>query len=184
MEDPLIMARDTTKTLDIEGSPLKLTLLGLLGIVMTAGCLAIVLGYIPSPGPSSWKWWAVLFGVPFFGACTLIGFWRALVTRGPVVSLSPEGLTDRRIAPVPIPWRAVRGISTWTYKRQNVMVLDVDPAVEARLPLSRMVRLTRSANKRLGADGLCVTASGLKLTYAELLEAATDYARAAKSSGG
>lgn len=179
-----MMTQYATKTIDVEASPLKLAVIGVLGVGMTAGCLVIVLGYIPNPGPSSWKWWAVLFGVPFFGGCTLVAFWRALVSRGPVLSFSPEGLLDRRIAPVPIPWRAIRGISTWTYKRQKVMVLDVDPGAEAQLPLSRMVRLTRSANRQLGADGLCVAASGLKMSYAELLATATAYLRAANPGGG
>ncbi len=59
------------------------------------------------------------------------------------------------------------------------MVLDVDPAVEAALLLSRIARWSRAANKQLGADGLCVTAQGLKMGYDELLMTTSVYAEAA-----
>jgi hypothetical protein len=55
---------------------------------------------------------------------------------------------------------------------QKVMVLAVDPAVEAGLNLSRIARWTRQANRSLGADGLCVTAQGIKTTYATLFSTA------------
>ncbi|MGI9421957.1 MAG: hypothetical protein ACR2PA_02110, partial [Hyphomicrobiaceae bacterium] len=63
----------------------------------------------------------------------------------------------------------VRNISTWQSSGQKVMVLDVDPNVECRLNLTRIARWTRGANRSLGADGLCVSAQGLKMTYDDLL---------------
>jgi hypothetical protein len=55
------------------------------------------------------------------------------------------------------------------------MVLAVDPEVEGKLHLSRIARWSRGANKRLGADGLCVTAQGLKIDYDELWSTAMAY---------
>ena len=60
--------------------------------------------------------------------------------------------------------------------------MKVDPPVERGLHLSAMASLTRSANTALGADGLCITAQGLKIEYPELFAAST--ARFNASKGG
>ena len=56
---------------------------------------------------------------------------------------------------------------------------NVVMAVEERLNLSRMVRMTRKANIALGADGLCVTAQGIKIDYDTLLSTSLKYWKAA-----
>jgi hypothetical protein len=117
-------------------------------------------------------------GVAFFGLCTWGILRRLLNASGPVVTLSPEGIRDTRVAKEPIPWSAVTGISTWEYRGQKAMVLAVSPGVEDRLGLTRMARWTRGANRALGADGLCITAAGLKIDYATLLQTSQDYADA------
>ena len=170
---------DTSKTIEIVASPMKLIGLTLLGVLMTSACVAIVAGYIPGVDSDNWRYWVVAVGVPFFGFCTAMGAWRALNASGPVVTLSPAGLLDTRVSAAPIPWQAIRGISTWAHKGQKVMVLDVAPEVEATLPLTRIARWSRGANKSLGADGLCVTAAGLKVGYDELLMKTAVYAEAA-----
>ncbi|MGH6925292.1 MAG: hypothetical protein ACRED5_16290 [Propylenella sp.] len=55
------------------------------------------------------------------------------------------------------------------------MVLAVDPETERNLHLSRIARWSRGANRRLGADGLCVTAQDLKVSYDELLSTAMEF---------
>jgi hypothetical protein len=115
--------------------------------------------------------------VLFFGACGIVGGWRFMTVRGPVVTISPAGIRDVRVAREAIPWRSIRGISTWEYQRQKVMVLQVDPAIEKRLTLSTIARMSRRANTALGADGLCVAATGLSMRYADLLATTMAYAR-------
>lgn len=95
--------------------------------------------------------------------------------QGTVVTLSPQGIRDIRIAPEVIPWSAIRNVSTWKSQSQRIMVLDVDPETESRLPLSKIARWTREANKKLGADGLCVTAQGINTDYDGLLDATLAY---------
>jgi hypothetical protein len=95
--------------------------------------------------------------------------------RGPIVTISPGGLRDVRVAADPIPWRAIKGISTWQMQRQTVLVVAVDPATEARLALTRLARWTRSANRKLGADGLVVSSQGLKVGYPTLYYTCRDY---------
>ena len=173
------MALDTTQTIEVHASPLKMVWLALLSLALTAASAAIVAGYIPTVGPSDWKYWAAALGVLFFGFTTIMIIWRALTQSGPVITMTPDSILDTRVAAAPIKWQSIRGISTWTLQRQKVMVLDVDPEVEKTLPLTRIARWSRKANKSLGADGLCVTAQGLKTTYPQLLEAATAYVGAA-----
>lgn len=173
------MSIDTSQTTEIHGAPLKMLGLAILSLALVVTCVAMVAGYGPPLGYDDWQFWAVGVGVPFFGFTTVMIIWRMATQRGPVVTLSPEGILDTRVTAAPIPWRAIRGISTWTMQRQNVMVLDVDPEVEKTLPLTRIARWSRGANRKLGADGLCVTAQGLKTNYDQLLETATAYARAA-----
>ena len=173
------MPIDTSKPMEIHGSPLKMAGLAVLGAILTAACVAVVAGYGPKIDTSDWHYWALVAGVPFFSFCTVMLIWRVLTSRGPVVVLTPDGILDTRVAAMPIPWRAVQGISTWSNRGQKVMVIAVDADVEKTLPLTRIARWSRQANKTLGADGLCITAQGLKTNYASLLEAATAYARAA-----
>ena len=170
---------NTSKTMEIDGSPLKMVWLALLSIALTVACIAIVAGYIPKVHADDWKYWVAALGVLFFGFTTVMTIWRAVTMKGPVVTMTPDGILDTRVAANPIPWSAVRGISTWSQSGQKIMVLDVDPAVEKTLPLTRIARWSRGTNKKLGADGLCVTAQGLKTSYPKLLDAATAYARVA-----
>jgi hypothetical protein len=97
--------------------------------------------------------------------------------RGPVIIISPQGIFDRRLARRVIPWTAVRSIFTWSH----LMVLDVDPDVESTLDLTPLARWTRGANRSVGADGLCITAEGLKLDHDTLLATSGAYWEAAAS---
>jgi hypothetical protein len=114
-------------------------------------------------------------GLVFFSFCAAVAIWRLIAQRGAVVTLSPSGLLDRRVTGEPIPWRAIKSISTWQMQRQMVLVVAVDPAVEAGLTLTRLARWTRTANRTLGADGLVVSAHGLKVGYPTLFYTCRDY---------
>ncbi len=101
-----------------------------------------------------------------------------LFRSGPVVTLSPSGLRDVRISSDVIPWAALAGVGTWEAHGQKIMVLGLHPGAEERLTLTRMARMTRGANAKLGADGLCVTPAGLAIAYEDLLAATIAYATA------
>ena len=114
-------------------------------------------------------------GVVFFGFCVLLFVGRFLNRRGGIVTLGPQGLRDIRIAPGFVPWAAIEEISTWGGGMNAVMVLKVRPETERALRLTPMARWTRGLNAKLGADGLCVAAAGLKADYATLLAATHAY---------
>jgi len=170
-------------TLEIGVSPWKGLGLVALGILMTTLSVAIALRLLPNVAPGSFHEFAGYVGSIFFGLATGIALWQMIGQRGAVITISPEGIRDRRVAAEIVPWLAVRGISTWQYRGQKVMVLAIDPVVESGLTLTPIARWSRSANRALGADGLCITAQGLKISYASLLQTSIAYAEAARGAG-
>ncbi|MGD9536042.1 MAG: STM3941 family protein [Alphaproteobacteria bacterium] len=116
----------------------------------------------------------VLIVIPsfWFGAVFL---WGRFLARGkPVVTLSPKGLRDLRIAPEFVPWSAIQHLSIWGGGRSGrAMIVTVPPEVQERLGMSRFARWAHRMNAKLGVKGLCVGEQRLK-TDIETLFAATD----------
>jgi hypothetical protein len=121
----------------------------------------------------------VFFAVAmFFGGGIALLLWRLFTTRS-VVTITPEGIRDVRVAAELIPWSAIDHIAIWD---KQVMLLTVDPAVEAGLTLTRLTRWTRASNRAVGVElGFAVTAMGLKIGFDELLATTQAYARAWQS---
>jgi hypothetical protein len=169
----------TGQILEIQSSPAKLVGLLFLGILMTAASAYAALGGIVRPGSYlEFMSWA---GVVFFGAMLALIVYRLFNAKDALVTISPEGILDKRVAARIIPWAAVRKVSVWELQRQKVIVLDVPPEVEGSIQMTRMARFTRGPNKSLGADGLCVTAAGLKISHDKLLEAVLAHVDAARA---
>jgi hypothetical protein len=173
------MAIDTSRIIEIEASPNKLLGLVGMGVAMTAVSAAIAFALLPGVGPFDQIWGYA--GLVFFGAATVVALWRLATMRGPVVTITPSGIRDIRIAAELVPWSGITRISTWAYAGQKVMVLKVDPACESGLTLSATARWTRGANRALGADGLAITAQGLKIDYQTLFDTSMAYAQASKT---
>lgn len=107
-------------------------------------------------------------GLAVFGLFLMPILWRLLAMRGPALTVSPQGLRDIRVAANVIPWAAIERIGVWEMQRQKFLVIGVAPADETKLGLTRIARWTRSANRSLGADGLCIGAQGLPLSFDDL----------------
>ena len=169
------MSTDTSGTIEFHASPTRqLTLLAFSGMSLVLA-LALALNLIPNVPSDPVAVSSGYFGIVFFGFCAGVAIWRLWSQRGPIVTMSPAGLRDVRVTAEPIPWNAVKGISTWQMQRQMVLVVAVDPAVEARLTLTRVAQWMRTANRRLGADGLVVSAHGLKVGYPTLFYTSRDF---------
>jgi hypothetical protein len=170
---------DTAAHLEIRQSPWQMLKLMGLAVGFVALSLALALpSYSGFTGRSPGNYYAIVVGwvgFVFFGACLVVIAWRAATTIGAVLSLTPEGILDTRIAAERIPWTAIRGFKTWEYNGQRILVLDVDPEVEATLKTSLITRLTRRANAGLGADGLSITTQGLSMPYDDLVAATIAY---------
>lgn len=60
----------------------------------------------------------------------LLGYLAATIARlfwrGPVLSVGPEGILDRRIGPAPIPWGRVQEVYAYAYRRAPYLAVVVD----------------------------------------------------------
>ncbi|MGZ3408849.1 MAG: STM3941 family protein [Rhizomicrobium sp.] len=169
------MTTDTSATLEFGYSIPKMLGLFAGGVALTAASAVIALGIISDTG---WGPLAPILGdvgVIFFGLCTVICLWRLLTGRGPVVSMTPEGIRDIRVAKEVIPWRSIRKLSRYEILGNESLVLLVDEQTEHKLTLSRIAKSTRKANTALGADGLIVAQQGLNTNFQTLFDAATAY---------
>ncbi len=163
------MAVDTTRTIEIKQSPWEMLKMLAIGVGFVA--TSIFIAY-----QGNIFYLAIgIFGVVFFGALTLFVLWRLLTLMGPVVTVSPTGVRDRRVAADMIPWSAITGISTWSAYNQPAIILAVRPEVEKRLRVSLITRMTRRANASLGADGLAIASQGLSMGHDALLDTINAY---------
>jgi hypothetical protein len=173
---------DTPQVIEIKGSPAKLFWLCGLGVLMTALSVVVAIPLLPGFRPNAFQQFVGYGGALFFGACTVVLAWRLVTAGGPVVTITPEGIRDTRVAAEFIPWRAVRKLHTWGYAGQKIMVLAIDPAIELQLTLTKMAQWSRGPNRLLGADGLCITAQGLKIDYQTLFDISQNHIRLAKQA--
>ena len=163
------MGIDTTRTIEIKQSPWEMLKLLAIGIGFIA--TSIFIAY-----QGSVLYIAIgIFGLVFFGALTLFVIWRLLTQFGAVVTISPGGVRDKRVAADTIPWSAITDIATWSAYNQPAIILAIRPEVEKRLKLSMITRMTRRANASLGADGLAIASQGLSLGHDALLDTLLAY---------
>lgn len=150
----------------------KRTLAGLAlsSAIMSMLCAALAFHWLPDI-PLGGEEFVGYVGMVLFASGVGISLWRLATEKGDVIVLSPLGLTDRRIAPEPIPWASIRDINVHAIKRQKFIVLSVDPRAEAALTQTGMAKWSRAANRFVGVDGLCVIAAGLKISHDALLDA-------------
>ena len=157
--------------IDVTG-PMALVVLG---VFMTGISLAIALGLFGELRAGDFMIYIAWFGVAFFGLA-LFGAIRSMMTmNGVVVTLSPQGIRDIRISKEPIPWADIRDITTWSYRTQKLMVLKVDADTRKRLGFGAMARWGNRMSRMLGADGMCITAQGLKIRYRDLFDTSMAY---------
>jgi hypothetical protein len=122
------------------------------------------------------------FGAPYFAAVLVNNYiWPLLSSRGPVITIAPEGIRDTRIASHFIPWDAIVRISTYSYRGLNFgrsMILVLNPGPTTQLSLTWFAWLTRFLNPMFGVNGLVVLTAGLKTDFETLFQKTLTYARA------
>lgn len=170
-------AIDTTGTIEIAQSASKMLVLVLAGVAMTAASAFLAFGPVAQDA-GSFMVFIGWIGMVLFGACLVLILWRGLTSKGPTLTISPRGLRDARVSRDFIPWAAIHRLSTWSYQGQNILVVAIDPEVEARIGLTAIARWSRAPNRALGADGLAVTAQGLQIGHDRLFELVRAYTEA------
>jgi hypothetical protein len=119
--------------------------------------------------PGSFAEFAAYVGLAFFGLCTVL-IVPKLFQRGPVVSVGPRGIHDRRLSTDWIPWETIRSITPVQIQRQRMLVLEVDPAVDADLPWTKRARRMARLNRAFGPYGYWMAAADLRGGFPALLE--------------
>jgi hypothetical protein len=99
---------NTRGAIEIEYSSIRM--LGLAGLfLLLMGLCAAFVVVLRAPLPilgSSFAEFIFFAGAMFFGAATAVLLWRVFTTRGPVVTITPEGIRDVRVAAELIAWSA------------------------------------------------------------------------------
>ncbi|KMO35663.1 hypothetical protein [Methylobacterium aquaticum] len=106
-------------------------------------------GERPLAAPGSLKQFFVACGLVLFGLGIPV-LLRESVRRGPVVSVSPEGVFDRRRSTDWIPWHAIAVVDEIAIGTQGFIQLQVRPGLADHLPWSRRGRWHARLN---GMDG-------------------------------
>ena len=169
------MSTDTSRNIEIHAATTRQFVLLAFGGMSFALATLLAFDLIPGMHSDPAAVSTGYFGIAFFGLCVGVATWQLVAQRGAMVTISPEGLRDVRVAAEMIPWRAIRSISTWKIQRQMVLVVAIQPETEQRLTLTRMARWMRNAHRAQGADGFLVSAQGLRIGYPTLFYTCRDY---------
>jgi hypothetical protein len=169
------MSTDTSSTIEFLASPTRQLSLLAFSVLSMAIAGALALQLMPGMPSDPMAVSAGYTGIAFFGFCAVVALWRLWAQRGAVVTVSPAGLRDARVTGEPIPWSAIRSISTAQMQRQTVLLIAIDPAAEQHLTITRVARWMREAHRRSGVEGLVVSAHGLRVGYPTLFYACRDY---------
>lgn len=167
------------ETLVIPVSGAKTLMLVLLGLLMAALSGALAFGGL-GDGRADWLVLIGWIGLIFFGATTIAWARRGILARDMALTMDRSGLHDPRVARLPIPWVEIEDAHTWSVNQQHILLLKLPPETEAAIGMTWIARNTRGMNARLGGDGLCITAAGLRISYPELVDAVINRVMAAR----
>lgn len=169
---------DVTKETTFVASPMRMLLLGLGGIVMSAVSFAVAWPLFSNVQPGSFHQFVGWFGTVFFAACTVLIFSRAFGKNRPTLILSPQGFRFNSVSADLVPWRSVMSVSERSFQGQRMIVVGVTEDVWNSPGLTRIASWTRSANQNLGVDGLAIPATGMPVKFDELMRTFLAYAEA------
>lgn len=147
--------------IDIPGSPWRTAALLAGSCLFVAACAALLYFRPRGVEPGSLGELGAIAGIPFFGLCGAVAA-RWLFRTGPVVSVGPEGVFDRRLTTDWIPWDAIHAVGVWTMNRQKMLVLQIDPDRDAALPLKSGARRMAKLNAGFGMRGYWIGANDLE----------------------
>jgi hypothetical protein len=162
------------EAVDIHRSPWRAAGLLAGSCAFVAVCVWMILDH-PEAGrravtPERFTEGVACLGAGFFALCAALVV-RMLLRRGPVVSVGPRGIFDRRLSTDWIPWTAIRRIAPVTSRRQRLLALEIDPAVETALPWTGRTRRVTRLNRVLGDRRYWMAAIDLRGGFPALSEA-------------
>jgi len=169
-------AIDPSQTVDIGASALQLlgsfalTVLASLGIgaavwlnaeiLTTVALIAFLIGT------------AVLVGLSFVLARLMFR------SNAPVVTISPDGVCDRRLSDDTVSWRDIENIRPRRSGQVPVIELVLSKEADKALSYKPLPRLLRSYHRLSSSVRFNVSAHGLKMSHKQMLETLEAYAQA------
>ena len=122
-----------------------------------------------------------LIGMAVFLPFAAYQVWR-MIDRKPVITISPAGFLDRRVAAQTIPWSGIVNIAEGEQRRNRFVLVTPDEATVANLELTATARLYRDGLRASGIDGLRIAAQGLDASHAQLVAALARHWRPAAAA--
>ncbi|KQS98190.1 MULTISPECIES: STM3941 family protein [unclassified Rhizobium] len=172
----------TDHPITIQRSKMKTAMLLLGAILFVAGSIWIAqIGYAEQ-GAGSFELFMGVIGALFFGACGILLVPRLFETK-PVIEFTENGLIARDVSPNPIHWRDILAVRLVDYRKQPIIELLLSPEAEKTQQFTRTVRMTRSANRGLGFEGVCMSGAGLSRPPAEVVGLIGSWAEAFHARG-
>jgi hypothetical protein len=133
-------------------------------------------------GASSFEFFISIVAILFFGACGVLLVPRLFETK-PVLEFTENGLIARDVSPEPIHWRDILAVRLVDYRKQPIIELLLSPEAEKTQQFTRTVRMTRSANRGLGFEGVCMSGAGLSRPPTEVVGLIGSWAEAFHARG-
>lgn len=163
---------DTSETIEIKASAAKQVSYALLCVLAT---LAFVEAFEKADDTVGIAVSAL--AVAIIGAGTVFLVSQYVPRRGTVITISPEGIRDIRIAPEFIPWTAVQTIFPQSSIGNKYLLLSVDrEAVEALTIDSVSRRQGFGSDQVPDFETLQISSSGLKVKFSTLRDTCLAYA--------
>ncbi|MES2496523.1 MAG: hypothetical protein V4618_10430 [Pseudomonadota bacterium] len=93
----------------------------------------------------------------------------------PVLTLSDQGMFDRRVSRQPVPWRLIRGVAPIQHGMSLMLALDVTEPQRISPPVNPVWRINRRAARLLGNPELTLRLNGLDIDLFALLRAIEEH---------
>lgn len=167
---------DTAQTLDIDGSAsqfagsLVLTILACLGVAAAVWLNLDIL--------TSMALIALLIGTALLAGLSALLARLMFRSTGPIVTISPEGVCDRRMSKDTVMWRDIKDIRTRRLQQVPVIEFLLTDEAEKALKFTPLPNLLRTVGWLSRKVRYSVSAHGLKVGHQQLLETLQAYLKA------
>jgi hypothetical protein len=157
-------------TLHIGKSAWKSAALVFCGVLMTACSLFVAMMPMPSNRDLTFVQFIGWFGAVFFGLCSIAIIIMVIRLRGPIVTISWEGVVDRRTKAGLVPWSAIVGVTEWKVGFNAMAILRLEDAFLRSWEVTEAQRVVGRLNAAVGVEGLPIQANMFDVSHAHLMD--------------
>jgi hypothetical protein len=151
----------------------------ILGAIAFVALGAWMIGLFGQP-PQSRRWSPAMVhlvgwsSIIFFGTCAAVGIRRDFDS-GPQLTISPRGIQWKPWSEDTIPWKEIRDVSVWDFRRQKAIILALrNPE---RYPSSSLAGKLAGLNRGLTGGDISISLTGLDKSFDEAFTAIREFRR-------